>query len=94
MNHNRLFNDPQADILTEIRTELARAKKVHPRWPVHLVGQSGIVMEEAGELIRECVNLKYGGKKDKEARVKAKAEIRKEAIQLCATALRFLENLK
>lgn len=76
-----------------IGLELKKAKKKHPSWPTHIVAKAGIVNEECGELIRACVNLKYEAKTP-EDRIKWHEEIEKEAIQVAATAIRFLENLK
>lgn len=79
-------------IIDDILDELKRAKKKHPYWPDHIVGAAGIVCEESGEVIRECLNLKYG-KNTPEESASILENIRKELIQSCASAIRMLENL-
>jgi hypothetical protein len=83
----------EASILDDILRELKRSKKKHPYWPDHIVAGAAIVCEESGELIRAALNHKYESKDkfDKEAWVK---QMREEAIQTAAMAIRFLENLK
>jgi NTP pyrophosphatase (non-canonical NTP hydrolase) len=88
-----IFKADAAQIFREALAELRRAKKKHPSWPVHIVARAGIVCEEAGELIRAALNHKYesNGKIDE---AKWKNEMEKEAIQVIATAIRFIENLR
>ena len=83
-----------ASILDDILKELKRAKKKHPSWPDHIVARAGIVCEEAGELIRECIQIKYEGPFTAEDLQERKQMIRKEAIHVAATAIRFLESIK
>lgn len=92
MSQPALF--PDHAIYEEIMAEVDRAKKKHPRWPDHIVARAGIVCEEAGELVRACLNLKYKSNDKGRNKEYIRAEIRKEAIQTAATAIRFLENLK
>lgn len=85
---------PDSSILDEIIKEYRRAKKRHPSWPDHPAGQAGVVVEEAGELMQACMNIKYKTNKNGRSVKEMKADIRKEAIQTAAVCLRFLENLK
>lgn len=78
---------PANGIMADVLKELARAKAKFPRWPDHIVARGAIVAEEAGELLRECLHNKYEGENNIEA-------MRKEAIQVIVTGIRFLENLK
>lgn len=83
---------PDSGILADILNELKRAKREHPNWPDHPAAQAGIVCEESGELMKACLQWKY--EKDpvnKEIQIK---NMRDEAIQTAAMAIRFLENLK
>ena len=80
------------DILDDIFKELARAKKQHPNWPDHPAGQAGIVCEEAGELMKACLQKKYERKKLSDA--DHRRNMRTEAVQVAVTAIRFLENLQ
>jgi len=80
------------DILDDIFKELAKAKRLHPKWPVHPAGQAGIVVEEAGELMQACLERKY--ERSKYSDDEHRRRIRAEAVQVAVTAIRFLENLK
>lgn len=90
MDETLFLNDPGA-ILREVLVELERAKAKHPRWPKHIVARAAIVSEESGELIREAIQSKYERKG--KTRAEFKAAMRKEAIQVAATAIRFIKNL-
>lgn len=89
-----------ASIFESVRIELKYAKAKHPRWPVHIVAQAAIVCEESGELIRDALNFKYESDFTKDPdhpdidRICAVAKMKKEAIQVIASAIRFIENLK
>jgi NTP pyrophosphatase (non-canonical NTP hydrolase) len=67
--------------------ELASAKSKFPTWPVDPFHALAILGEEFGELTKAVVELTY------EPWKADKADVRKEAIQTAAMALRFLENL-
>ena len=82
------------DIWQAVAIELKNAKKKHQNWPDHICGKVGIVVEETGELMQACVQLKYEVKKDKVSQAAQTERIRTEAIHVIATAIRFLENLK
>lgn len=47
------------EIWLSIGLELSRAKKKFPNWPDHPAAQAGIVCEEAGELMKACLQWKY-----------------------------------
>lgn len=72
--------------IMEIMMEVERAIKKHPEWPNCNIKRAAIVIEEAGELIREA-NLLDEGKGDLE-------NLRTEAIQVAATAIRMLRALQ
>lgn len=91
MNNAQL---PSSSILDDIIKEYLRAKKRHPGWPVHPAGQAGVVVEEAGELMRACMNMKYKTNRSGKNKEEMKQAIRLEAIQTAAVCIRFLENLK
>lgn len=82
------------DIWQAIELEIRKAKKKHPNFPDHIVARAGIVCEEAGELIRATLNLKYEKGRTRELQRQQLEEIRMEAIHTAATAIRFLETLK
>jgi len=66
-----------------VLTELEKAEKKHPKWPKDYVKRAAIVLEEAGELIREA-NLLDEGKGSLE-------NIKTECVQTAATSLRLLK---
>lgn len=74
-----------ASIVVEILMEVERAEQKHPVWPGCHVKQIAFVVEEAGELVR-AGNQLYEG-------TGTFAEIRTEAIQIAATAIRLLKKL-
>lgn len=88
---------PTEQIIVEALEEMARAEKKHPRWPTHIAAQAGIVVEEAGELMREALIHKYekkGNTEMKHVQPDRRVAMRKEAIQTIASAIRFIKNLK
>lgn len=77
---------PEAAVLImEILMEVERAQKEHPKWPECPIKQIAIVTEESGELTRAGNQLDEGKGTFK--------EIREEAIQTAAMAIRFLMQL-
>ena len=80
-------------IIGDILKELKRAKKKHPNWPDHIVAQAAIVSEESGELTRAALQWKYERAPDEEGQARQREDLRKEATQTAAMAIRFLENL-
>jgi NTP pyrophosphatase (non-canonical NTP hydrolase) len=82
------------DIMRLVSAELERAKKKHPNWPDHMVARGAIVAEEAGELVRACLNWKYERKKFSDDQQLQYNEMVSEAVQTIVTGIRFLENLK
>lgn len=80
-------------IWQEIELELRKAKKKFPNWPDHPAAQAGIVSEESGELMKAALLWKYERGKTDDHQMKQKEEMKLEAIQTAAMAIRFLENL-
>lgn len=87
----KLFKDRQADIVREILEELLRAKQKHPRWPKHMVARAGIIQQEVGELMADLIKMKYEAPKINRPFFLAAA--RKDALQVAAMAIRFIEAL-
>lgn len=82
----------QSDIISEVMKELKRAKRLHPNFPKHIAARAGILCEEAGEVMKEALEIKYetgknGGYSEQKRR------LRKETIQTAAMAMRLLETL-
>lgn len=82
---------PKSDHLNllfqEIKLETAKAVKKHPLWPTDPIHALGIVTEELGECQKEILELTYEPNKT------TKEALRKEALHLVATSLRFLQSL-
>lgn len=68
-----------------ILNELKAAKEKWPNWVNDPIHAAGILNEESGELMQACLDFSYsnGGIE----------QIRKEAMQTGAMAIRFLENI-
>lgn len=67
-----------------INTELKNAIAKYPEWPDDLIHAASVVNEEAGELIRACLNHHYHGANGE--------NVKTEAIQTAAMAIRFILN--
>ena len=70
--------------LIQIAHELKRAEKKHPAFPEDVIYQAAILAEETGEVVRAAVNVQLEGG--------AMLEVKKEAIQTGAMAVRLLSN--
>lgn len=80
MNGNDIW-----DVLEEVSAELRRAIVKFPKWQDDKVHQAAIVAEECGELVRDALQYAYEGG--------TLQQIRTEAIQTAAMAVRLLINL-
>ncbi|UAW53162.1 hypothetical protein pEaSNUABM30_00044 [Erwinia phage pEa_SNUABM_30] len=67
--------------------ELRDAEVEHPEWPEEAIHAGSILVEEAGELLRDCVSF------DETGDDKLIVNMQIEAVQTGAMALRFLKNL-
>ena len=72
-----------AVLLIAIFDEMKIAKAKHPIWPEDVVSQAAIVMEEAGEVIREANHIREGHGNFN--------DLRKELIQTAGTCIRMLK---
>lgn len=78
---------PENRLKVEIQEELSRAKAKFPEWPTDPMHAVGILGEEYGEVIKDCLQLVYEPSKTN------LENLRKETIQLAAMCRRFLESL-
>jgi hypothetical protein len=76
-----------SSVLAEIEAEIARATAKFPTWPTDPIHAFAVVGEEYGECQKEVLQLTY------EPHKSSKEEVRKEAVQLAAMAIRFLMSL-
>lgn len=82
----------QAEIVNEILIELNRARAKFPTWPDDPIHAAGVVLEESGELMRATLQACYEKRHDPPfAQI---AEVRQEAIQTGAMAIRFLLSIE
>lgn len=72
----------------EIYAELERAIAKFPTWPTDALHAVSVVGEEYGELVKAVLQLTY------EPHKTSIAEVRKEAIQTAAMAIRFVRSLE
>ena len=70
-----------------VRDEVQRATKKFPSWPTDPIHALAVVGEEFGELTKAVVQQTYEPHKN------APDELRKEAIQCAAMAIRFVMSL-
>ena len=82
------------EIWQQIEIELRNAKKKFPGWPDHPAAQAGIVCEKSGELMKACLQWKYERGEGDLIQQWQREQMKKEALQTAAMAIRFLENLK
>lgn len=75
------------NITTDIINEVKRATWKFPTWPTDPLHALAVLGEEFGELTKEVVQLTY------EPHKTSPEEVRKEAIQTAAMALRFAMSL-
>ncbi len=73
------------NIAKAINEEMARAEKKFPEWPIFMVDGAAIVAEEAGELLRAALQVRYEHGSLENVKI--------EAIQTATMAIRFLKNL-
>lgn len=76
-----------ADITKQINEELARAIAKYPTWPSDPLHALAVLGEEFGELNKAMLQLTY------EPHKTSMAEVRAEAIQTAAMAIRLARSL-
>lgn len=75
------------NVVREVLTELSAAMAKFPTWPTDPLHASGVVAEEAGELFKAVLQQVYEPHKNKPG------DVRKEAIQTAAMAIRFIASM-
>jgi hypothetical protein len=81
----------RSKIFAEIDKEIKRAENKFPIWPDDFVIQAAIVCEESGELLKATLDFRNCG--GSVAKLEAiMQDIKMEAIQTAAMAIRFIEN--
>ncbi len=75
------------DDLNAVFSEVERAMRKFPTWPTDPLHALAVLGEEFGELTKEALQLVYEPHKTN------MTEVRKEAIQTAAMALRFVASL-
>jgi NTP pyrophosphatase (non-canonical NTP hydrolase) len=74
-------------LLEQIDAEMARAIKKFPTWPTDPLHALAVLGEEYGELTQAVLQHTY------EPHKSTREDVRKEAVQVAAMALRFLDSL-
>jgi NTP pyrophosphatase (non-canonical NTP hydrolase) len=75
-------------MLTEVQAEVARATKKFPTWPTDPLHAVAVLGEEFGELTKAMLQLTY------ESHKTSAEEVRTEAIQTAAMAMRLVMSLE
>lgn len=75
------------DVIQEVMTEVERATKKFPTWPTDPLHALAVLGEEYGELTKAMLQLTY------EPHKTSVDEVRSEAIQTAAMALRLTMSL-
>lgn len=78
----------QTAIIEAVIEELEKAKAKFPLWPTDPIHAATIVGEEAGELLKACLQSCYEPGKNVTT-----SDIVGEATQVAAMAIRFIERL-
>ena len=81
----------QAEIIEEVIAELNRARTKFPTWPDDPIHAAGVLLEESGELMKAVLEACY--QKEPDGHYLQLIEVRNEAIQTAAMALRFLISM-
>lgn len=77
----------QGTVLDEVMAEVARATRKFPTWPTDPLHALAVLGEEFGELTKAMVQFTY------EPHKTTRMEVREEAIQTAAMALRLAMSL-
>ena len=75
------------DLFGSIAEELGRAVVKFPTWPTDIIHAGAVVGEEGGELTKATLQVVY------EPHKCSMADVRAEAVQTAAMAIRFLISL-
>jgi len=75
------------NVIEEVQAELQRATTKFPTWPTDPLHALAVLGEEFGELTKDMLQLTY------EPHKTSRANVRKEAIQTAAMALRLAMSL-
>lgn len=75
------------EVSTDAINEVNRATHKWPCWPTDPIHAAGVLVEEAGELMKEVLQLTYEPEKT------SLENVRTEAIHAAAMAIRFLMSI-
>ena len=74
-------------ILDAIRREMTRAEEIHPNYPMDPLRQTALMCEEAGEALKEAINLTRPRAHNQK---RSRQKLRREVIQTAVMAIRML----
>ncbi|MCC6603065.1 MAG: hypothetical protein IT327_07640 [Anaerolineae bacterium] len=83
----------QTEIIEEVMAELNRARAKFPTWPDDPIHAAAVVAEESGELAKAVLQACYEQEKNEHYFQDQLTEVRREAIQTAAMAIRFLVSM-
>jgi hypothetical protein len=75
-------------VVSEVAHEITRARATFSEWPIDPVHAAAVVSEECGELTRAVLQRTY------EPHKASMDDVRKEAIQTAAMAIRFAQSIE
>lgn len=81
-----MIKKSELEVIKLILNELKEAKEKWPNWAYDPVHATGILNEEAGECMQASLDFCYSNGNIE--------QMKKEAAQVGAMAIRFLDNLK
>ena len=73
--------------MLEVLDEVCRATRKFPTWPSDPIHAAAVVTEECGELVKAVTEHTY------EPHKSSRDDVRKEALQTAAMAVRFLMSM-
>lgn len=79
-----------ADVWDDVEAEMFRAKKLHPAYPEDDLRRTCLVVEEAGEALKEAIDLTRPGARPDFFRPRLYAEL----VQVAAKAVHQLQVMK
>jgi hypothetical protein len=90
---------PNATTVTDVINddvipELARSWRVHPNYPKDPLRRTAITVEEAGEAMREALDLTNPRTTDRTQLRRIRERLYKEAVQTAATAIKLLAAMR
>jgi hypothetical protein len=91
---DRTKAEVEADVLTDIYTELRRAEQIHPRLPDDNLRRAGIVCEESGEVMKAAMDATRQPKDSFNQLIEEHVDLYNETLHVAAASIRNLIAMK